>query len=304
MSHRNWLPSPPLGVGLCIILLLVVPALIKQNRDSERAQQNTAQQYEDSQKIVPLGSITKGPYTDPKAYRDEWREEQDLDAQLKMAKWAKYVGLIAILELVVTVVGVYYVAKTLSANWEAVKVAQDALLATREASEKQVQAYLVCNSGKSKLDSFRITPADPEQHRIRINGCVANKGQSPAHKIEIEYETIVFGGPRGGAAIAWIQHKGRTSCADVAPSDMETFIIDELPPLTDRQWTELRQIKCSASVSVSGLMYWVNEFGSKQTQEFSIVGPPFGFVSQGHEIAMTGTRPRRWLSETDEQNQT
>lgn len=110
------------------------------------------------------------------------REIADLKAQQEMAEWAFWMMLSSFAAVIVTAVGVVYVALTLKATREAVqeaevatKAAQDSVEATEKSAVRQLRAYVYVDhatitnlSGKPKIKvkikNFGQTPAYSMQH--------------------------------------------------------------------------------------------------------------------------------------------
>ena len=70
--------------------------------------------------------------SDPRAQRNEWRQEEDLKAQWEQAKWAKYAVWAAVVTVAVTALGVAFVALTLKATRDAVREAEKAAQAAQD----------------------------------------------------------------------------------------------------------------------------------------------------------------------------
>lgn len=135
MSDRNWVSNTPFGVGLIVIFMLAIIGLINHEKYTNTAYETATQEYQQTKGIAPLGSASKGHYTDPKSYRDEWRSEQDLHAQRDMAFWAKYL-------LIATVIGVVLLGATLWETRKAAQAAEEVVTVTRHTAERQLRAYI------------------------------------------------------------------------------------------------------------------------------------------------------------------
>jgi hypothetical protein len=82
-------------------------------------------------RIPPIGAIETPPREkNPK--RQEWRSEQDLQAQWDMSRWAFWSAFAGVMGLFVGTAGIIFVAQTLKANRDAVDVAEKAIAVTRE----------------------------------------------------------------------------------------------------------------------------------------------------------------------------
>jgi hypothetical protein len=121
MSNRYWLLTTAF-IGLAI-LGAIAWWLVERHDERERAYQATHNQYEYSKGDQIPGARIRGKRSvpDPKSYREEWRNERDLEAQRDMADWAFYMLIATCGSVIVTSIGVIYVARTLSATREAVR---------------------------------------------------------------------------------------------------------------------------------------------------------------------------------------
>jgi hypothetical protein len=87
MSQRNWREHAPLGVGLVgVVLLLSIAGLVNHSKYPNRGN-GDAQHSEDALKsakdaLAPVVGRQESPPSNPEADRKEWREEQDLKAQM------------------------------------------------------------------------------------------------------------------------------------------------------------------------------------------------------------------------------
>jgi hypothetical protein len=89
MSRSDRREYTPLVLAALAALLFIFAGLANQNQNTRRADRAATQEYEQTKGVVPMGASPQGQYTDPKAYREEWRAERDLNAQRDMAFWAK-----------------------------------------------------------------------------------------------------------------------------------------------------------------------------------------------------------------------
>lgn len=126
--------------------------------------------------------------------RQEDRDKADLQAQEDMAFWAKLMFLASALTVAVTFGGLVLIWRTLHHTKRAAnsavdmvnearlttKAAQDAIEVTREIGEAQVRAYLTCTEAKYTISKTSIF----------CQLVIANKGLSPADRIEIQARLI------------------------------------------------------------------------------------------------------------------
>lgn len=175
------------GVGVAVVLLLLFAALTNHQRESECAYQGTGQNCEEAAQrggfaVLPLAH--QSPDADQQAQREEWRREQDLYAQRRMADAAWYAVFVAFLGVTVTVVGVAYVKWTLdisrlavSEAAEGTKVAKASMEITRRMAAAQLRAQV----------QVRVPEIDTPTagQVVKITTEVTNSGQTPAYELRI-----------------------------------------------------------------------------------------------------------------------
>ena len=192
MSFRDWLPNPPIGVGLAVALLFVLAGLQNHSNNSKHADARAKQQDQYSAQQALQARVApvirnEAPVADPNPDREEWRKEQDLQAQKNMALWAFWMFIASALSVGVTAIGVVYVRRTLQANLAAVAAANRTADEAREVGQAQVRAYLYCEGA-----TYRITP-----QFFFLEMCIQNAGQSPARscriKSQLSVQTAVYG---------------------------------------------------------------------------------------------------------------
>lgn len=115
------------------------------------------------------------------------RNYQDLGAQLDMALWTQGMFWVALFSMVVTAIGVLYVAMTLkatkdatTASGQAANAADQAVAVTQEIGQKQVRAYLTIR----KIKVLQYEANIPIKTSIHIQ----NTGQTPAIDVSIKYD--------------------------------------------------------------------------------------------------------------------
>ncbi len=137
MSGSDWLPSPPVGVGLILIATLVALILTNQYDKAECGHAGSAQQHEDARCADdPFSSgngMTKPAYGDPQPDWNIYKEYEDLNAQRSMAHWAFAMVVVSAISALITLAGVIYVAMTLQETRAGVKEAEKATAATQAA---------------------------------------------------------------------------------------------------------------------------------------------------------------------------
>lgn len=173
MPNRDWLP------GFAIVLILIFAIYVSgglgyQQGKRDGAYGSARQDYQDSVDLAPLGGDIEAQKTDPKAYREEWRSQQDLYAQRDMAEWAWWMMVFTGAGLIVTTAGLVYIALTLNAT-------RDGNQINREIGETQARAYLSVIGGEVTMD--RALPL-----YFSITFLIHNSGNSPARDIEVSVE--------------------------------------------------------------------------------------------------------------------
>lgn len=143
MSKFDWLP----GIAVVVILLLSVWSGLKIGY-----QQGYGDGGNDATAYEQGGAFSGGPpleaiKSNDQANRNEWRDEEDLRAQRNMANWAAWMFCAAVATVIVTGLGVIYVAQTLDATRDAVRATNRATDETREIGKKQVRAYFSSPGG-------------------------------------------------------------------------------------------------------------------------------------------------------------
>lgn len=104
--------------------------------------------------------------------------ERDLGAQQRMALWALATFCSSVASVLVTIVGIFFVWRTLEANQAAVETANRAIDSERETGEAQVRAYL-------SLDNVEVEIGDPSTRPATIRFDLINSGNSPALRTEV-----------------------------------------------------------------------------------------------------------------------
>ncbi|MFZ1882098.1 MAG: hypothetical protein WAU53_00525 [Rhodoplanes sp.] len=126
--------------------------------------------------IAPIaGSVTPRRNQEPK--RDEWRSEQDLQAQWDMARFALWGAFAAWAGVFVTGVGIFFVWRTLEANRDAVRQAQRTADIAEEAFRRLERPYLLIKITETFKLQGKIH-GEPTTPGIRYT--LVNYGKLPA----------------------------------------------------------------------------------------------------------------------------
>lgn len=163
-------------VGGILTLILGLSELYDYQREKNTAYHAAQQSYQNAVEDVPLGGVRDAEITDPAAYRDEWRQERDLEAQRDMARWALWMMAFAGVGVVVTTAGVIYVAMTLNATREAVAEAQNANKIASQLAEAEVRPRIIIGH----RDEMEATLNETGHVGFQITITFPNVGKSPA----------------------------------------------------------------------------------------------------------------------------
>lgn len=181
MPKGHWLPSPPIGVGLVIVLGLILAGILGEDRKEAECRDRAAGQNcgytldrVGHAAIPPIDGVVTPP-RNPKPEREEWRSEQDLQSQWDQAKWAFWAALATSAGLVVGVIGIFFVKQTLEATRASVEAAHKAMVIQQQIGEAQTRAYLVCDEVE-----YTVGP-----NLIEILIRVRNTGNSPADDVMV-----------------------------------------------------------------------------------------------------------------------
>jgi hypothetical protein len=186
MSNRNWLPGPALGVGLIIATLLIFAATLNQYKENaERAQYAAYQQHNGTEKdaLATTGAHgeAESPPPNPTPSREEWRSEQDLGAQQEMARWAVWMFLASLASVVITAIGVIYVARTLDHT----RLATEAAITAANAAQASASIDAAVNRpwimAHARVVKVLHVSADKIAARIRFTA--ENIGARPAIQV-------------------------------------------------------------------------------------------------------------------------
>jgi hypothetical protein len=119
------------------------------------------------------------------------REKRDLAAQEASAAWGFWVALFAGVQLIATIVGLYFIKRTLDATLDAVEdtgLATQAMLKQNEIAETnahlQLRAYL-------SVDTRQSGWTDPTSSKIEGQVVVKNTGQTPAFNVQTAIGFVV-----------------------------------------------------------------------------------------------------------------
>lgn len=193
-----------------------------QEHESERA--NYAATEELHKRCIQLSTaeqIVECLSSNEQASREHYRSEQDLNAQREMADWAESMLWASVAGVIVTGVGVVYVALTLKE--------------TREIAERQLRAYLTVKN--VTVEHIRLKETG-EVVAVKLIVDVQNGGATPAINISINatiYENDYEPGlpsirMDGGAPqhLVWARSRVHIN-GDIGPSVVEPVVETGIP---------------------------------------------------------------------------
>lgn len=146
MSKRDWGYNFALGLGVVAVVAFFAYALVDHSKQRERRDKGPQQHSEHAldgveRAGIPVVPGLQTPPRKPNPERDEWRQENDLEAQWEQAKWAKYAAFAGFLGALVTGVGIWFVRQTLKATRDTLAVTAK----SADAASKQAEAALEAN---------------------------------------------------------------------------------------------------------------------------------------------------------------
>ncbi len=171
-----------------VFMLLGAAALENEKHQAECRYRGTGQncdrtfQYVGHARISPIGAAETPP-REQHPNRDQWRSEQDLQAQWDMSRWAFWSAFAAMMSVFVTGVGVLVVKLTLDATRAAVAEAEKATKLTADAVHHQRQAFARLERPYIYIfgvNQFEIDNDPPKPNNPHVKFTVANYGKTPA----------------------------------------------------------------------------------------------------------------------------
>jgi hypothetical protein len=142
-----------------------------ENQTSAQHGPNAAQDF----KSTIASPSEEGPAPNPNPDRQEWRYEQDLQAQRDMAQWALFMVIATFASVAIATIVAVYVRHTLKATQDAVKAANRSANETKRIGEAQVRAYVTVRDVQMSLK--------PGKRHPTVSFEVGNSGNSPALEV-------------------------------------------------------------------------------------------------------------------------
>lgn len=264
MSYRDW--SFFFTVGLVLVFGLILSGLLNNSRERDRGYDAAKEQYDSAyERSAPPAVRSQSLVSDIEAYRQEWREEQDLRAQRDMAQWAWLMMVASFAGVGITAVGIVFVAQTLVTTRAAVDAANRTADEAKRIGEAQVRAYMSISNVSIIFvsDNGKIVPG--------IEMKIGNSGNSPARNFEMHmqlaYQTIFFDGDIAQEVFLMTENWGPFVSKDERPF---SFLFRE-GPLGQKYIDEMQQRGWPLVVHVTINTSFVDVFDIpiKDSQTFS-----------------------------------
>jgi hypothetical protein len=234
MNARRRIPSAPVGVILIVTITLGALAFIRQEHNREAAYHAGRQEYEISKSVVPPDVTAHRDYTGDKAFREEWRAEQDLESQRTMATWSRWSGWATWLGVILLAATLWETTRTTIAAANAAEASQDAIDVARSTAKRQLRAYVAISGGGTELVNIIEGGLGI---RVRVN--LINSGQTPAYDFSTWSPPPLIGNPSDlpfTDATPLEDRPGRSITSSGQNADIEHVI-----PLSETQLAGLRE---------------------------------------------------------------
>jgi len=180
MAKRNWVSTIAFGLIAIALMALIGWKLVERDDKRQGAYNAAYQQYESTKGRQAPGARIEGESSvaDPKAYREEWRAEKDLEAQREMAEWAFYMMLASFAGVAVTTIGLVYVARTLKTSRDALVETQEVTRQVAEQTGLLQKEFLATHRPRLVLRKAFSRITDPLEDNITIFYTITNIGDS------------------------------------------------------------------------------------------------------------------------------
>lgn len=181
MSDCDRLDRITLGIIIVPLILILLSALYDRSQEPYRAYQTAQKEYYETEKFAISSGMSESEIADVYSAREDWRGEQDLEAQWQVAKWtaiAVYVGAVGTTAAIIGVVLLYF-------TW---RETENVTEQTRRIGITQSQAYLVVTEIGLELarpDVMVIAKGEEIVNEFYFFFWlkIKNYGQSPAYDI-------------------------------------------------------------------------------------------------------------------------
>lgn len=200
MPVRDWVRYGALAALILAVVASAGTLWVYRQGQTEQRQEAASYSSEiaDQQSYDPcarLSGFVDGlncVFREVKGSRENQRAEYDLKAQQDMAAWALALLIVSALGLMVTTVGVVYVAMTFRETRRMVEEASrsnDAAMIAARAAQESVKVAVTSQRPWVGMDNIKTKPEYPEVGReFRITATLRNAGQSPARRFRAYFD--------------------------------------------------------------------------------------------------------------------
>lgn len=177
-----------------LIAGLAFAALLDREERNKKNYEESQQVYEQTKLETPPGAIPERGITDPRAYREEWRDENDLRAQREMAKYAGWLFAATLASVVISLVAVVLISETLKATYDTLREAQKttklAELTLRQSEGATKAAFKTAavaqETGRAQAAAFVTI----DKIVVRMNNTGASRPEPMPIRFDIYYKAI------------------------------------------------------------------------------------------------------------------
>jgi hypothetical protein len=273
-----------IAVAGILIAGLFFAALLNREQRDQKHYKAAQEVYEQSKAEAPPGAIPERGITNPTAYREEWRDENDLRAQRDMAKYARWLFAATAVSVVISLFAIFLISETLVATRDtlveakkttklaeltlrqsegATKAAFQTAAVAQETGRAQAAAFVTIAKIMLRMDDSRDWP--PETPHIRMDMHYKVSGPTPA--FNIKFATL---------------HR---LCEGLElPTDLHKeirLVSHEQPPLSEGKTRRLTMLSWTRgpkfeeyrirgkTVYVAGVVTWRDVFGQRRAYLFS-----------------------------------
>lgn len=203
--------------------------------------------------------------------REEQRNYSDLAAQWEAVSWAEWAAVIAGIQLAATIVGLFFVRRTLDATWEAVDDTSRATRAmerqneiTEDTARRQLRAYVIPKDAAVQ----GLSPGNAPVFVFQLH----NSGQTPAY--EVRYVASVdFTIEEADSYPIRFRGKERIghSKDTIGPGDFKVAVVASTEPISEDQMAQLYSGIVKAVFA--GIISYRDTFGRRRLSTFKAFVP-------------------------------
>lgn len=178
-------------IALAGLIFLCGAQQPNQRQSTERATNDATDQIAEPRAVSPIAELAATPAPKPsvaQAARDQsYYSREDLKAQREMAKWTRYMGMAAIVGVVLSMVGVGLVYTTFAETRKANVIAKMAAEAAQKDARASRDALVLAERAIVTIEAVRFGEIDLESRSWPVTMIVGNEGRSNAHKFRLDY---------------------------------------------------------------------------------------------------------------------